>query len=200
MVLQRAAREVETGPLRLAKPSAAEKKIVPLREARKWEIDLSRRELRAHRAPVPIGSRAFDILEVLAVSIGELVSKDELMARVWPSVIVEENTLQVHMSALRKALGPDRGMVQADRKRARLSLGWRLDDQVGEDGGTAGCPGASLLRCAANHDQSADGRIRTNWPSQCRAAITGSAVRLSGGDADRPRRYRKNDACFGRCP
>ena len=54
--------------------------------------------------PIPLGSRALDILCVLASAKGEVVSKDELMARVWPGVVVDENTIQVHVSALRKAL------------------------------------------------------------------------------------------------
>ena len=44
-----------------------------------WELDLTRRELRTHGAPVPLGGRAFDIVEVLARSAGELVTKDEIM-------------------------------------------------------------------------------------------------------------------------
>jgi TolB-like protein len=55
-------------------------------------------------APIKLGSRAMDILCVLASANGEPVSKDVLMARVWPGVIVEENNIQVHVSALRKAL------------------------------------------------------------------------------------------------
>jgi TolB-like protein/Tfp pilus assembly protein PilF len=54
-------------------------------------------------APVQLGSRAFDLLCVLAAANGGVVSKDELMARVWPGVVVEENNIQVHVSALRKA-------------------------------------------------------------------------------------------------
>ena len=51
-----------------------------------------------------LGSRALDILCVLASAKGEIVSKDELMRRVWPDVAVEEGNIQVHVSALRKAL------------------------------------------------------------------------------------------------
>jgi DNA-binding winged helix-turn-helix (wHTH) protein len=54
--------------------------------------------------PVPIGSRALEILIVLLERRGELVSKQELMARVWPKVFVEPANLTVHMSALRRAL------------------------------------------------------------------------------------------------
>jgi DNA-binding winged helix-turn-helix (wHTH) protein len=54
--------------------------------------------------PVPLGSRALGILVALLERRGELVSKHDLMARVWPNVSVEANNLTVHMSALRRAL------------------------------------------------------------------------------------------------
>jgi TolB-like protein/Flp pilus assembly protein TadD len=69
-----------------------------------FRLDLSRRELRRGNTPVLIGGRALDILCVLVSARGEVVSKDELMAKVWPGVVVEENNIQVHVSALRKAL------------------------------------------------------------------------------------------------
>jgi TolB-like protein len=57
--------------------------------------------------PVDLSARAFDLLCVLLDHAGEVVSKNAIFAVVWPGVVVEENTLQVHVSALRKALGPD---------------------------------------------------------------------------------------------
>lgn len=54
---------------------------------------------------VPLGRKALDLLSVLARSEGAIVSKDELMEAVWPGVIVEENAIQVHMAAVRRALG-----------------------------------------------------------------------------------------------
>src|SRR5580704_13315659 len=54
--------------------------------------------------PVPLGSRALEILIVLLEHPGELISKQELMARVWPNVFVGPSNLTVHMSALRRAL------------------------------------------------------------------------------------------------
>jgi DNA-binding winged helix-turn-helix (wHTH) protein len=54
--------------------------------------------------PVSLGSRALEILTMLLERAGELVSKQELMARVWPSVFVEPANLTVHMSALRRTL------------------------------------------------------------------------------------------------
>jgi non-specific serine/threonine protein kinase len=96
-------------------------------ESGEWEVDLTRRELRAHGVLVPIGGRAFEILEVLVQSAGELVTKRDLMDRVWPGAIVEDNTLQFHISAIRKALGPDRGMLKTASGRGyRLVGGWVL--------------------------------------------------------------------------
>src|SRR5258708_34512467 len=81
-------------------------------ELDEWEVDLARRELRARGVPVPIGGRAFEIMEVLVQSAGELVTKNDLSARVWPGAILEDNTLQVHISAIREALGSDRGIMK----------------------------------------------------------------------------------------
>ena len=69
-----------------------------------FRLDLRRPELRRDGQPVRIHRRALGILCVLAEAKGEIVSKDELMARLWPGRIVEEGNLHVHVSALRKAL------------------------------------------------------------------------------------------------
>src|SRR4029453_16347605 len=77
-----------------------------------WEVDLGRRELRSRGTPVALGNRAFEIVEILARAAGQLVTKDDLMERIWPGAIVGDNTLHVHIAAVRKALGSDRGMLQ----------------------------------------------------------------------------------------
>ena len=69
-----------------------------------FRLNLSKRQLARDGVLVPLGSRAFDILCVLASAKGEVVSKDELMTKVWPGLVVEENNIQVHVSALRKVL------------------------------------------------------------------------------------------------
>jgi predicted ATPase/DNA-binding winged helix-turn-helix (wHTH) protein len=92
-----------------------------------WALDLARRELRTRGVPVPLGNRALQIFVVLVQSAGKLVTKDELMARVWPGAIVEENKLQVHMSAIRKALGTDRRTVKTSFGRGyRLVGDWTI--------------------------------------------------------------------------
>src|SRR6476619_4372613 len=72
-----------------------------------FRLLVHQRELFAHGVPIPVGQRAFDILLVLVSRHAHLVTKDELMAEVWPGVIVEENNIQVQISALRKVLGTD---------------------------------------------------------------------------------------------
>lgn len=92
-----------------------------------WEIDVGRRELRSGGTPIVLGSRAFEIVEALAQARGELVTKDDLMARIWPGAVVGENTLHVHISALRKALGPDRGMLKTTPGRGYRLIGrWTI--------------------------------------------------------------------------
>ena len=69
-----------------------------------FRMQVARRELTAHGVPVAMGQRAFEILLLLVSRHGQLVTKDELMAEVWPGIVVEENNIQVHVSALRKVL------------------------------------------------------------------------------------------------
>lgn len=56
-------------------------------------------------APVELGARALDILVVLISAPNEVVSKKDLLSRVWPDVVVEEGSLRFHIASLRKALG-----------------------------------------------------------------------------------------------
>jgi len=58
--------------------------------------------------PIRLGSRAFGILAALVERAGELVTKDELIARIWPDTTVEEQNLTVHIAGLRKVLGDGR--------------------------------------------------------------------------------------------
>jgi TolB-like protein/cytochrome c-type biogenesis protein CcmH/NrfG len=62
-------------------------------------------------AVVPLGHRATELLCALVAAKGTLVTKDELLRLVWPGLAVEENNLQVQISAVRKALhaGGDAG-------------------------------------------------------------------------------------------
>src|SRR5258705_6220770 len=72
-----------------------------------WEIDLARREMRLNGVPTDVGSRAFEIVEVLVQSAGEMIDKYDLMNRVWPGAAGLENTLQAQISAIHRALGSE---------------------------------------------------------------------------------------------
>ena len=74
-----------------------------------FRLDVRTRTLCREGVKVALGSRSLDILCALIGSRGNLITKDELMARVWPGLVVEDNTIQVHVSALRKALGEGDG-------------------------------------------------------------------------------------------
>ena len=65
------------------------------------------RRLLVSGVEAPIGSRAFDILLVLIGERQRVVTKDELLDRVWPGLVVEEANVQVQVSALRKLIGRD---------------------------------------------------------------------------------------------
>jgi predicted ATPase/DNA-binding winged helix-turn-helix (wHTH) protein len=95
------------------------------------EIDLQRRVLRSGAEVLRLGSRAFDILEILVAARGCVVTKDQLIRQVWPDTIVEENNLQVHLSALRKALGADRGLILTAPGRGYRFVGTPDEPQEG---------------------------------------------------------------------
>lgn len=86
-------------------------------------VSLEQRELFKDGAALRVGARAFDILELLIRCQGRLVTKDEILHCVWPQTVVEENNLQVHISALRKALGDDRDLIRTIAGRGYVLLG-----------------------------------------------------------------------------
>jgi DNA-binding winged helix-turn-helix (wHTH) protein len=71
-----------------------------------------RRELFSDDRPIKLGGRALDVLLVLIETPGAVISKDVLMARVWPDRIVEENNLHAQIRALRKTFGADQELIR----------------------------------------------------------------------------------------
>ncbi len=100
-------------------------------ESGQWQVHLGRRELLASGVPVPIGARAFEIIAVLVRSAGDLVTKNDLMDRIWPGAMVGENTINVHISAIRKALGQDRTMLKTASGRGYRLVGDWTPQQPG---------------------------------------------------------------------
>lgn len=70
-----------------------------------FQIDPDHRQLLRENQPVPLQPKAFDILLALVENSGNVVSKDDLLKRVWPDTFVEEANLSQHIFVLRKTLG-----------------------------------------------------------------------------------------------
>jgi predicted ATPase/DNA-binding winged helix-turn-helix (wHTH) protein len=73
----------------------------------RFVVQRTQRRLLANGKPVKLSARAFDILAALIANDGRMVSKNELLDIVWPRQVVEESNIHVHVSVLRKVLGPD---------------------------------------------------------------------------------------------
>jgi predicted ATPase/DNA-binding winged helix-turn-helix (wHTH) protein len=74
-----------------------------------FKLIVSERLLTKDGNPVWLGARAFDILNVLVSEAHQVVSKKELLAKVWPDIAAEEGSLRFHIASLRKALGDGDG-------------------------------------------------------------------------------------------
>jgi DNA-binding response OmpR family regulator len=94
-----AERDASTTAVRAATPNGPEVAFGPFR------LLPTRRLLLHGDQPVRLGSRALEILIALVERPGELVGKNELMARVWPRTFVEDGNLKVQVAGLRRALG-----------------------------------------------------------------------------------------------
>ncbi len=70
---------------------------------------VQRRLVVAGNRQLRMGSRALEILQVLLENAGSVVSKEAIIARVWPTTVVEDSNLRVHIAALRRALGDGQG-------------------------------------------------------------------------------------------
>jgi DNA-binding response OmpR family regulator len=77
---------------------------------------LFRRDERGVLVPVAVGGRAIDLLGVLVERHGEVLSKAEIMAAVWPKTVVEEGNLTLQISALRRVLDRGRSGAAASRR------------------------------------------------------------------------------------
>jgi DNA-binding winged helix-turn-helix (wHTH) protein len=80
----------------------------------RFRVLLRQRQLVADGVPIELGTRALDLLLVLLDADGSLVTKDELMSRVWRGIVVAEENLKTQIFALRKALGDDRDFIRTE--------------------------------------------------------------------------------------
>ena len=73
----------------------------------RFQLDLSTGRLSGGSGPIPLAPKALAVLEYLAARPGQLISKDELLAAVWPGVFLGDGALKVCVSELRRALDDD---------------------------------------------------------------------------------------------
>jgi TolB-like protein/DNA-binding winged helix-turn-helix (wHTH) protein len=116
-----------------------------------------RRELLADGQPIKLGGRDFDVLMALIGASGTVVSKDELLSRVWTGRIVEENTLQGAISGLRRAFGEDRDLIRTVAGRGYQFTGEIRARPTGVPGAAPGA--AELARRPTNLGESGSERI-----------------------------------------
>jgi DNA-binding winged helix-turn-helix (wHTH) protein len=132
-----------------------------------FRILLRRRQLLANGTPIELGTRAFELLLALLEADGALVGKEELLAHVWPGIVVTEENLKVQVFALRKAFGGDRHFILTEHGR-----GYRFTAAVRRTFVSSECqppmqpwfrstggrfPGPSAWR--ASHNRSIEGRF-----------------------------------------
>ena len=117
----------------------------------RFRVVRHRRELLVDGRPVELGGRAFDTLVALIDAHGTVLGKDDLISRVWPDRVVEENNLQAQISSLRKAFGPDRDLI-----RTVAGRGYQF---TGEIRGTTATAAAAMLSPATNLPETVSGLI-----------------------------------------
>jgi predicted ATPase/DNA-binding winged helix-turn-helix (wHTH) protein len=108
----------------------------------RFELNPSTRQILVDREAVSLGARAFDVLQALIERRDRLVAKAELLDLAWPGVVVEENNLQVQISALRKILGTEAIATIPGR-------GYRFTLPVQADGADATMPPSQISRTSA---------------------------------------------------
>src|SRR6266496_1068598 len=92
-----------------------------------FELQPDNRRLLKDGAAITLRPRAFDLLAALVDRAGHLVTKDALLDRVWPKMVVEETALRVQLSALRKVLG-DEAIATVSGQGYRFTLPVTTDD------------------------------------------------------------------------
>jgi DNA-binding winged helix-turn-helix (wHTH) protein len=119
-------------PLPLDATLSSRESAEPALEFGHCRVLLRQRQLLADGVPVELGTRAFDLLLALLEADGLLVSKEELLGRVWPGIVVSEENLKVQVSALRKALGRDRDVIHTEFGRGYRFTGVLCSNAVEE--------------------------------------------------------------------
>lgn len=139
----------------------------------RFELQPDERRLLVDGEPVTLGARAFDVLVLLAEQAGHLVTKNQLMDRVWPGVIVEEHNIATQVSGLRKVLGGDVITTVPGRGYRFTARLLPADAGVAQPAAQPAAPAATRAAVSG----SAAPRLRTNLPATLTALIGREAER-----------------------
>jgi DNA-binding winged helix-turn-helix (wHTH) protein len=139
-----------------------------------FELTPKARRLTRGGVPIEVGSRAFDLLVRLLQSRGEVVTKAEIMAHVWPCLFIEESNLRFQVAQLRRSLGDHGTVIKTIPGRGYLLAA----DEAGADAG----PDPHRRSCCAGQRQRFGSR-RAGGGRDRKAR-----ARPAGGRPHRPRR------------
>lgn len=106
-----------------------------------FQILLRQRVLLCETVPIELGTRAFDLLLALLEADGALVTKEDLLRRVWRGIVVAEENLKVQICALRKALGENHDYI-----RTEFGRGYRFTAVVRSTAGWTACRASARQR------------------------------------------------------
>jgi DNA-binding winged helix-turn-helix (wHTH) protein len=103
-------------------------------------VDLERGCLMARKEEIVLRPKSFELLRYLASNPGRLLSKDELLAAVWPNVVVTEDSLVQCVGELRRALlDDDQRLIRTMPRR-----GYRFDAALSVESGPSPADGPDL--------------------------------------------------------
>jgi DNA-binding winged helix-turn-helix (wHTH) protein len=151
-------------PIRLGRNASHRATAGEALEFSRFRVLLRRRQLLADGVPVELGTRAFDLLLVLLEADGSLVTKEELMSRVWPGIFVSKENIRLQVSVLRKALGADRDVIHTEFGRGYRFIGVL---RVNNATAAADCLGRERLRSAPTLPSPASGGGLGRGPHRC---------------------------------
>jgi DNA-binding winged helix-turn-helix (wHTH) protein/tetratricopeptide (TPR) repeat protein len=177
---------------RLSRAKAVSAQENPVHRFADCELDVRERRLLVHGQPVTLTPKVFDTLVLLVERAGHVVSKDELMAALWPRGFVHESNLTKHIWLIRRALGDDGDDARCIETVPKL--GYRFVAPVQK----VACAGAAI-ETAHELDNELSGSPR---PASIAATPGGNAITtdhpwVAGRDADRRHGKRVSDGNAG---
>jgi TolB-like protein/DNA-binding winged helix-turn-helix (wHTH) protein/cytochrome c-type biogenesis protein CcmH/NrfG len=168
-----------------------------------FEVDLAREELRTSEgAHVELRPRSFAVLRLLAVNLGRLVTKDEIMDKVWDDAVVTEDSLTQCIADIRRALGDERRqIVRTVPRRGYLLLGQPMSIAV--DGSAHPIEAEAPAPASVEHDDQGSRSPRGWLANRSKVAVAATAMVaaiLVAGFVFRPFNLQPGKELLGRAP